>query len=163
MLILGINILFVAFRVCFPRLLLQRWIYRKDRSGDMNIWLWIIIKRGFKKQVVWIREGFSWSVHAPMVCCCEGDDEPAGSRENVDFFTNWETVALWRRNSLKNGMLRRVTFRRTDVREELSAPFIRMTRIGEIGTTLAVTSNRRALRRNTTYWYWYFFAACVGC
>jgi hypothetical protein len=38
---------------------------------------------------------------------------------------------------------------RTDVSEELSASFIRVTRIGELGTTLAVTSNRHALRRNT--------------
>jgi hypothetical protein len=38
-------------------------------------------------------------------------------------------------------MLRRVAFVRTDVSEELSASFIRMT-IGELGTTLAVTSNR---------------------
>jgi hypothetical protein len=38
---------------------------------------------------------------------------------------------------------------RTDVSEELSASFIRVTRIGELGTTLAVTSNRRTLRRNT--------------
>jgi hypothetical protein len=35
----------------------------------------------------------------------------------------------------------------TDVSEELSASFIRVTRIGELGTTLAVTSNRRTLRR----------------
>jgi hypothetical protein len=35
---------------------------------------------------------------------------------------------------------------RTDVSEELSASFIRVTRIGELGTTLAVTSNRRTLR-----------------
>jgi hypothetical protein len=35
---------------------------------------------------------------------------------------------------------------RTDVLEELSASFIRVTRIGELGTTLAVTSNRRMLR-----------------
>jgi hypothetical protein len=40
-------------------------------------------------------------------------------------------------------MLRRVTLVRTDVSEELSASFIRVTRIGELGTTLAVTSNRR--------------------
>jgi hypothetical protein len=33
----------------------------------------------------------------------------------------------------------------TDVSEELSASFIRVTRIGELGTTLAVTSNRRTL------------------
>jgi hypothetical protein len=30
---------------------------------------------------------------------------------------------------------------RTDVSEELSASFIRVTRMGELGTTLAVTSN----------------------
>jgi hypothetical protein len=34
----------------------------------------------------------------------------------------------------------------TDVSEELSASFIRLTRIGGIGTTLAVTSNRRLLQ-----------------
>jgi hypothetical protein len=47
-------------------------------------------------------------------------------------------------------MLRRVALVRTDVSEELSASFIRVTRIGELGKTLAVTSNRRTLRRNTT-------------
>jgi hypothetical protein len=36
---------------------------------------------------------------------------------------------------------------RTDVSEELSASIIRVTRIGELGTTLAVTSNRRSVRR----------------
>jgi hypothetical protein len=45
-------------------------------------------------------------------------------------------------------VLRRVTLVRTDVSEELSASFIRVTRIGELVTTLAVTSNRRTLRRN---------------
>jgi hypothetical protein len=40
-----------------------------------------------------------------------------------------------------SGMLRRVALVRTDVSEEPSAFFIRVTRIGEIGTTLAVTSN----------------------
>jgi hypothetical protein len=48
-------------------------------------------------------------------------------------------------------MLRRVALARTDVSEELSASFIKVTRIGELGTTLAVTSNRRMLRRNTKY------------
>jgi tRNA A37 threonylcarbamoyladenosine dehydratase len=38
---------------------------------------------------------------------------------------------------------------RTDVSEELSASFIRVIGIGEVGTTLAVTSKRRTLRRNT--------------
>jgi hypothetical protein len=45
-------------------------------------------------------------------------------------------------------MLRRVVIVRTDVSEELSASFIRVTRIGKLGTRLAVTSNRRTLGRN---------------
>jgi hypothetical protein len=40
---------------------------------------------------------------------------------------------------------------RTDVSEEPSTFFIRVTRISELGTTLAVTSNRRTLRTNTIY------------
>jgi hypothetical protein len=46
-------------------------------------------------------------------------------------------------------MLRRVALARTDVSEERSAAVIRGTRIGELGTTLALTNNRRTLRRNT--------------
>jgi hypothetical protein len=46
-------------------------------------------------------------------------------------------------------MLCRVAIVRTDVSEELSASIIRVTEIGELGTTLAVTSNRRTLRRNS--------------
>jgi hypothetical protein len=38
-------------------------------------------------------------------------------------------------------MLRRVALERSDVSEELSASFIRVTRIGELGTTLAVSSS----------------------
>jgi hypothetical protein len=41
---------------------------------------------------------------------------------------------------VSSGMLRRVALVRTHVSEELSASFIRVTRIGELGTTLAVTS-----------------------
>jgi hypothetical protein len=37
-----------------------------------------------------------------------------------------------------SGMLRRVALVRTDVSEELRASFIRVTRISELGTTLAV-------------------------
>jgi hypothetical protein len=40
------------------------------------------------------------------------------------------------------GMLRRVALGRNDVSEELSASTIRVTRICELGTALAVTSNR---------------------
>jgi hypothetical protein len=42
-------------------------------------------------------------------------------------------------------MLRRVAVVRTDVSDQLSACFIKVTRIGELETTLAVTSNRRTL------------------
>jgi hypothetical protein len=44
-------------------------------------------------------------------------------------------------------MLHRVALGRTDVSEDLSASFIRVTKIGELGTTLALTSNRRTLQR----------------
>jgi hypothetical protein len=46
------------------------------------------------------------------------------------------------------GMLRRVALVRTDVSEELSASFIKVTRIGELGTTLAVTSTRLVFLRS---------------
>jgi hypothetical protein len=44
-----------------------------------------------------------------------------------------------------SGILHRVALVRTDISEELSASFIRVTRIGELGTTLAVTSSMRPL------------------
>jgi hypothetical protein len=51
-----------------------------------------------------------------------------------------------------SGMLRLVALVRTDVSEELTTSFIRVTRIVELGTTLALTSNRGTLQRNTK-WY----------
>jgi hypothetical protein len=50
-----------------------------------------------------------------------------------------------------SGMLRRVDLVRADVSEERSASFIRVIRIGELGRTLGLTSNRRTLRRNASY------------
>jgi hypothetical protein len=50
---------------------------------------------------------------------------------------------IWRMSS--SGMLCRVVLVITDVSEELSTSFIRVTRFGELGTTLAATSNRRTL------------------
>jgi hypothetical protein len=44
-------------------------------------------------------------------------------------------------------MLRRVALVRTDVSEELSASIIRVITVGELRTTLAVSSNRFTLRR----------------
>jgi hypothetical protein len=51
---------------------------------------------------------------------------------------------------VSSGMLRCVAPVRTNVSEELSASFIGVTRIGELGTTLAVTSNRRTLAPQKT-------------
>jgi hypothetical protein len=56
---------------------------------------------------------------------------------------------------VSSGMIRRVALVRTDVSEEPSASFIRVTRIGELGTTIAATSNRRTLRRVSSQ-------VCVG-
>jgi phage gp16-like protein len=47
-------------------------------------------------------------------------------------------------------MLRRVALVRTDVSEKISASFIKVTRIGKLGT-LAVTGNRRTLRKNLVF------------
>jgi hypothetical protein len=56
---------------------------------------------------------------------------------------------------VSSGLLRRVALVRTDVSEEPDISFIRVAKIGELGTTQAATSNRRTLR-------FHFFAACVG-
>jgi hypothetical protein len=45
-----------------------------------------------------------------------------------------------------SGMLRHVVLVRIDVSEDPSASIIRVTRTDELGTTLAVTSNRRKLQ-----------------
>jgi hypothetical protein len=50
---------------------------------------------------------------------------------------------------VSSGILRRVALVRTDVSEEPSASFIRVTRIGEQGTTLAATVLTGATRRNS--------------
>jgi hypothetical protein len=50
-----------------------------------------------------------------------------------------------------SGMLLCMDLVITDVSEELTASFIRVTRMGELGTMLAVTSDRRMLRRNIKF------------
>jgi hypothetical protein len=55
-------------------------------------------------------------------------------------------------------MLRRVALVRTDVSEELSTFSIRVTRFNGLGTTLAVTSNRRTLRTNINLTHHYLVA-----
>jgi hypothetical protein len=53
-----------------------------------------------------------------------------------------------------SGMLRRVALVRTDVSEELSASFFRVTRVGELGTTLTASSNRRRRHSSLTVGVW---------
>jgi hypothetical protein len=48
-------------------------------------------------------------------------------------------------------MLSRVALVRTDVSEELSVSLIKVTRIDELRTTLAITSNRRTLRVTASF------------
>jgi hypothetical protein len=58
----------------------------------------------------------------------------------------WASVSVTGDTELRrmasSGMLHHVALGRTDVSEELSASFIRVTRIGELETALAVTSNQ---------------------
>jgi hypothetical protein len=46
---------------------------------------------------------------------------------------------------VSSGLLRRVALVRTDFSKEPGSSFIRVTTIGELGTTQAATSNRRTL------------------
>jgi hypothetical protein len=65
-------------------------------------------------------------------------------------YSSWVCMHLrWNWRMVSSGILCRVALVITDVSEDLSASFIRVKRIGELGTTLALTSNRRTLRRST--------------
>jgi hypothetical protein len=63
----------------------------------------------------------------------------------VQSFDNVQNVKVVLRME-SSGMLCRVALVRTNVSEVLSASIIRVTKIGELGPTLAVTSNRHMLR-----------------
>jgi hypothetical protein len=55
------------------------------------------------------------------------------------------------RRMVSSGILRRVALVRTDISEGPSASFIRVTRIGEVGTTLADEGGARFLRNVGSY------------
>jgi hypothetical protein len=74
-----------------------------------------------------------WSIHVHEV------------RRNGPYCLRCDVNVIHFLRMASSGMLRRVALVRTDVSEELSTSFIRVTRIGELGTL----ANRRTLRRNT--------------
>jgi hypothetical protein len=74
--------------------------------------------------------------------------EPTFRRNLAPPSSRWQESVNWeqRWRMVSSGMLRRVALVTTDVSEELRASIIMVTRIGELRTTLAITSNRRTLR-----------------
>jgi hypothetical protein len=112
-----------------------------------------------------------WLLHVPsptkytvftfIVWCSKGHRNICFKTWSSCVFCEVRTIIVRRMPS--SGTLRRVALLRTDFSEEPSASIIRVKRICELRTTLAVTSNRRTLRRNTEWPSSYFFAACVGC
>jgi ABC-type molybdate transport system permease subunit len=79
---------------------------------------------------------------------CTEQTQRNTSRLNTDYK---ETANILLSRMASFGMLHRVALVRTDVSEKLNASFIRATIIGELGITLAVTSNRGRLRRNKVF------------
>jgi hypothetical protein len=79
-----------------------------------------------------------------LVQCVSETSKRVKNRYNIR--TNFRTKHILRMPS--SVMLCRVALVRTDVPEERIASIIRLTRIGDIGKTLAVTRNRSMMRRN---------------
>jgi hypothetical protein len=91
-----------------------------------------------------------WTVCSPAITT-EHSAKRGFIHSNVWLYLNSNLQQLSLLTMVPSGMLRRVALVRTDVSEELGPSFIRVTRIRELGTTLALTSNRRTLRRNTKW------------
>jgi hypothetical protein len=72
------------------------------------------------------------------------------------------------RRMVSSGLLRRVALVRTDVSEEPGASFIRATKIGELGTTQAATSNRVRyeeipnIQASNSVWEWNLASVIMG-
>jgi hypothetical protein len=80
----------------------------------------------------------SWSQKTELVSVCRHQQQ---HQMDLRFSRRW----LWR--MVSSGMLRSVALVITDISEERSASFIKVTRICELGTTLGATSNWRTLLR----------------
>jgi hypothetical protein len=66
-------------------------------------------------------------------------------------YVRFEVFTAVTMKNASSWMLQRLAFVRIDFSEERSSSIIRVTRIGELGTTLAVTNNRRTLRRDIAH------------
>jgi hypothetical protein len=67
---------------------------------------------------------------------------------------SFEVIMAVTMKTPSSGMLCRVAIVRTDVSGERVTFIIKVTKIGELGTTVVVTSNRSTLQRNTKYFYY---------
>jgi hypothetical protein len=105
----------------FVRLLTLQQVWKTDK------WF-MCLSREVKKVDNWGHTETSVSGYARLNLLCISAD--------LDSIVRFEVFT-----AAPSGMLSRVALVRTDV----SASFIRVTRIGELGTTQAVTSNRRTL------------------
>jgi hypothetical protein len=84
--------------------------------------------------------------HAPWRCPLPPSLSACLSASSLYTFqsADWLSVHVaWILKMTSSGMLRRVALVSTNVLEEISTSIIRVIRIGELGTALAVTSNQR--------------------
>jgi hypothetical protein len=111
-----------------------RWLrLGTDRLGSRDVWG---SSKGTVCRVASPREASKLPVGTQIF----GDVKARGC--NLDFpfnaFRTTDRLSNCRKRMPSSGMLRRAALLRTDVSEGLSTSFIRVTRIGELGTTLAV-------------------------
>jgi hypothetical protein len=125
------------------------WEVLKMMKNIMNSWLLAFCPQWNLTRLLWLWWAFLTHLNYHFIW-------GTGELDIWGFSRRW----LWRMAS--SGMLRREALVRAGVSEELSASIIRMTRIGELGTTLSVTNNRRTLRRNTK-WLLLVTAIVVPC
>jgi hypothetical protein len=105
-----------------------------------------MVSSGLLRRVALVRTDVSEEPGASFIRVTNNPEDTilhSHRRENLKSYMVSKMYAHIKRLA-SSGMLRRVALVRTDVSEELSASFIRVSRI-ELGATLAVTSNRPTL------------------
>jgi hypothetical protein len=111
-----------------------QWGYQHIHISQFSVlFLWIISTSGDSGHYKFI----TWNLKASQywyVCNCVLNDAKSNWGYTANLLNRRATVYIIIRRMLSSGMLRRVVLVRTDVSEEPSASFIRVTRIGELGT-----------------------------